>query len=215
MLTIYGRATSVNVQLTMWAVAELEHTRLDYGEIYGGVDTPEFLAMNPNGKIPVLKQGDLIMFESMAILRYLAARYGDDDFWPTDPDVRAPLDVWAEWTKTTFFASIMILFSALVRQDPATVSTSRIADLAQNIAPMATMLDNRIGAGPWLAGDIFTWADLAVGHVLPRYFGIPFERVDTPQLKAYYERLLKRPAFAEHAMISWETLRFKGQKGIN
>lgn len=212
MLTIYGRATSVNVQVVMWAVAELDlvHHRLDYGEVYGGVDTTEFRAMNPNGKIPVLRDGDLVLFESQAILRYLAARYGGEAFWPTDPATRAPLDVWAEWTKATFFPGIMSVFGPLVRADPATVSAERVAALAEALEPLARMLDDRIAAGPWLAGNDFTWADLAVGHVLPRYFGLDFDRAETPHLEAYFARLQERPAFAEHAMVSWEPLRFKG-----
>ncbi len=90
MLTIYGRATSSNVQLVMWAVGELglAHERLDYGHVHGGIDTPEFRAMNPRGLVPVLRDGDLVVWESCAILRYLAARYGDGGaFWPADPRV--------------------------------------------------------------------------------------------------------------------------------
>lgn len=212
MLTIYGRTTSVNVQVVMWAVAELdlEYRRLDYGEIYGGVDTSEFRAMNPNGKVPVLTDGDLVMFESQAILRYLAARYGDASFWPETPAARAALDVWAEWTKTTFFPGIMTLFRPLVRDDPAQLDQAALDAGAARLRPLAEMLEARIGAGPWLAGDSFTWADLAVGHVLPRYFGLPFDRADTPSLRAYFARLKDRPAFATHAMVSWEPLRFKG-----
>ena len=79
MLTIYGRATSSNVQLVMWAVGELElpHERLDYGHVHGGLDAPDYLALNPHGKVPTLVDGDTVIWESMAILRYLAARYGD------------------------------------------------------------------------------------------------------------------------------------------
>ena len=102
MLTIYGRATSSNVQLVMWAVGELglEHSRLDYGHVHGGTDTPEFRAMNPRGRVPVLKDGDLIVWESCAILRYLAAQYGGGGaFWPADPAKRAGVDMWAEFGK--------------------------------------------------------------------------------------------------------------------
>ena len=78
MLTVYGRATSSNVQLVMWALAELglAHERLDFGHVYGGTDTPEFRAMNPNGLVTVLRDGATVIWESMAILRYLGARFG-------------------------------------------------------------------------------------------------------------------------------------------
>ena len=79
MATIYGRATSSNVQAVMWGAAELglAPERLDYGHVFGGTDTPEFRAMSPHGLVPVLKDGDLVVWESCAILRYLAAAYGD------------------------------------------------------------------------------------------------------------------------------------------
>ena len=95
MITVYGRATSSNVQIAMWTIGEigLEYERLDIGHSYGGNDTPEYLAMNPNGLVPTIRDGDLVLWEAAAIMRYLAARYGDEDFWPRDPAVRAPLDM--------------------------------------------------------------------------------------------------------------------------
>ncbi|MEM0945008.1 MAG: glutathione S-transferase N-terminal domain-containing protein, partial [Pseudomonadota bacterium] len=103
-LTVWGRATSSNVQVVMWAVAELglEARRIDVGHSYGGLDTEEYGALNPNRRVPTLQDGDLTLWESQAILRYLAARYGDGAFWPADPARRAGLDMWAEWIRTTF-----------------------------------------------------------------------------------------------------------------
>ena len=104
MITIWGRNTSSNVQVVMWAVAELglEHERIDWGGAFGGNDDPEYRAMNPNGVVPTIRDGELVMWESPAILRYLGARYGDEGFWPADPAERARLDMWAEWVKTSF-----------------------------------------------------------------------------------------------------------------
>ena len=102
MLTVFGRATSSNVQLVMWTVAELglRFERLDYGHVHGGLDTPEYDAMNPHRHVPTLRDGDLVVWESCAILRYLAAQYGDGGaFWPSDPMARATVDMWAEWGK--------------------------------------------------------------------------------------------------------------------
>ncbi|MGA2486061.1 MAG: glutathione S-transferase N-terminal domain-containing protein, partial [Roseiarcus sp.] len=99
MLTIWGRKTSSNVQAAMWCVGELglAYRRHDIGHAYGGNRTPEFLAMNPNGLIPVLRDGDdEPIWETGAILRYLGAKYGDDPFWPRDPAARAQVDKWAE-----------------------------------------------------------------------------------------------------------------------
>ncbi len=208
MITVLGRATSVNVQFVMWAVAELglEHERLDYGGEYGGNDTPEFLAMNPNGLVPVLRDGELALFESAAILRYLGRAYGSDTFWPRDPARLSALDQWAEWGKVTFAVGMSPLFWGLVRTPPSRRDPEAIRRAAAKIAPLARILDARIGEGPWIAGDHFTFADVAVGHYLYRYYTLPFERTATPQLDAYYARLQDRPAYREHAMVSWEGL---------
>ena len=104
MLTIYGRATSSNVQAVMWLVAELglTHKRIDKGHVYGGLDDPEYRAINPHGVVPALEDGDVKMFESAAINRYLAAEYGRGTaFWRESPRERALIDAWAEWAKVS------------------------------------------------------------------------------------------------------------------
>lgn len=212
MITVYGRATSSNVQSVMWCAGELglEVTRLDYGHTYGGTDSAEFLALNPNATVPALRDGAVEMFESAAIVRYLAARYGAGGLWPDDPSQRAGLDVWAEWAKTTFGPALLHgLFYPMVRRDPALLTQRVLASGTQGIVPLAQMLSDRIGAGPWLAGAQFTWADVMVGHLLYRYFDLPFARADLPGLRAYYDRLCDRPAFAQHVMVSYESLRFR------
>ena len=102
MLRVYGRATSSNVQAAMWLIGELGLTveRLDYGHAHGGLETPAFRALNPNGKIPVLVDGDWPpVWETGAVLRYLAAAYGGPEWWPPAPADRIEIDKWAEWAK--------------------------------------------------------------------------------------------------------------------
>ncbi len=208
MLTILGRANSSNVQVAMWAVGELglAHVRKDVGGRHGGTDTPEYRAMNPMGLVPVMIDGGVTMFESAAILRYLGSRYGDDTFWPTDPAVRGPLDSWAEWAKNAFAPAMGAMFMSTVRVAPSRRDHAAIAAAAGRLKPLASMLDARIGAGPWLAGAAFTFADIAAGHQLNRYFSLDFEKAETPALRAYWERLTERPAYREHAMVGWEEL---------
>lgn len=210
MITVLGRATSSNVQAVMWGLAELglPCERLDYGHAHGGTDTPEFRAMNPNGLVPVLRDGDLTLFESCAILRYLAGRYGGAPFWPEDPVARAPVDMWAEWGKTTFARDFTgPIFWAVVRtppsrRDPAALERAmKVHD--RNIA----ILEARLAGGPWVMGTDFTLADIVIGHVLYRYFTIEVARPDRPVLAAYYRRLTERPAYAEHVMVSYQPLR--------
>ena len=99
MYTVYGRATSSNVQALLWGMEELGLTydRLDYGGEFGGLDTPAFAAISPHGQIPVLQDGEMILWETPAILRFLAGEHGDDRFWPGDARKRAHVDMWAEW----------------------------------------------------------------------------------------------------------------------
>ncbi|MEL6793438.1 MAG: glutathione S-transferase family protein [Pseudomonadota bacterium] len=210
MITVYGRATSSNVQIVMWAIGELglAYERLDIGHAYGGTDTPEYLAMNPNGLVPTIRDGDLVMWESSAILRYLAARYGDETFWPADPAIRAPLDMWAEWMKTTFVPAFNLgVFWPVVRTRKAQRDEAAVARAVEKVKPLARMLDDRIGDGPWLAGEAFTFADILTGHSLYRYYTMEIDRAETPALDAYYARLQGRQAFVEHSMVSYDALR--------
>ncbi|MEM7544132.1 MAG: glutathione S-transferase family protein [Pseudomonadota bacterium] len=210
MITVYGRDTSSNVQIVMWAIAELglECERHDIGHSYGGNDTPAYLAMNPMGLVPTIRDGDLVMWESGAILRYLAARYGDEVFWPRDPAVRAPLDMWAEWCKTEFGPKFNYgVFVPSVRTAASKRDNVAIAKAVEATKPLAHMLDARIGNGPWLAGAHFTFADILTGNLLYRYFEHEFERAPTPALRAYYDRLRTRPAYLKHNCVSYEPLR--------
>jgi glutathione S-transferase len=209
MLTIYGRDYSSNVQLVMWAVGELglSHERLDVGHRFGGTDTPEFRAMNPMRLVPVLRDGAVVMFESAAILRYLGTRYGDATFWPVDPEVRGPLDTWAEWGKHSFAPAANRVFFTHVATPPSKRTPQVLAEAVAAVVPLAKILDARIGAGPWLAGEAFSFADIGPGHILHRYYTVDWARPETPALDAYWERLKARPAYAAHAMKSFEPLR--------
>ena len=209
MMIVHGRATSANVQLVMWAIGELglEHERRDVGGAFGGTTTPEFLAMNPNALVPVLQDGNVTMFESAAILRYLGARYGDEGFWPPDPGRRGRLDQWAEWAKITLGTQMITLFVQMIRTREADRKPDAIAAALAEMKRLARIADARIGAGPWLDGEAFTFADIGFGHQLYRYYTLPIERVPTPNLDAYYERLTRRPAYARHVMVSYDSMR--------
>ncbi|MEL7469624.1 MAG: glutathione S-transferase family protein [Pseudomonadota bacterium] len=215
MITIYGRATSSNVQLPMWAIGELglEHERLDYGHKYGGTDTPEYRAMHPLGRVPVMREtfddgrADLVMFESGAIARYLCEKYGQAPFWPERLEDRARLDVWCELVKATIAPMwAQPIFWSLLKF-PAGEGGDTVQAAAEAIKPHMAALDARIADGPWLAGGDFTFADLWTGHLLYRYNVLTFDKIATPSLDAYYQRLTLRPAFAEHVMVSFEPLR--------
>ena len=214
MLTVYGRATSSNVQAVMWAVGELglDHQRLDYGHIHGGLDTPQFRAMNPHGRVPVLKDGDLVIWESCAILRYLAARYGKDDaFWPVETGARARVDMWAEWGKLEvglgFTSPIFwprVRTSAKQRDQGALdAAIARFDDVMERLAA-------QIGSHAYVCGDAFTLADIVIGHLLYRWFDIDIPRQPNPTIEAYYARLCQRRAYRDHVMVDYSPLWAEG-----
>lgn len=209
MITIYGRQNSSSVQLVMWAINELsvKHQRLDYGHGHASTNTGDYLAMNPMGRVPVMLDGSVQMFESAAILRYLGAKYGCDEFWPEDPKQRGPLDTWAEWGKNTFTEAVLEIFVYDVRLPPETRDPEVLAKASEHLATLAEMLDGRISDNEWIGGEDFTFADIACGHILYRYFSLNWQRPELENLSRYYDRLQKRPAFAEHVMVSYEALR--------
>lgn len=213
-LKIYGRATSSNVQLVMWAVSELglPHDRRDYGHVHGGLDTPEFGLLNPHRKVPVLDDGGVVVWESMAILRYLAARYGDGGaFWPADPAARSQVDRWAEWGKNELSQAFTVpIFWPRVR---TAASDRDEAALTSAIATFETLLDKLdapLGSHPFVAGKALSLADIVIGHLLFRWFTIDIPRQPRPALEAYYARLQTRTAYRDHVMVDYSTLRAEG-----
>ena len=214
MLTIYGRANSSNVQLVMWAVAELglAHERLDYGHIHGGVDTPEYRAMNPHGKVPTLRDGDLVIWESCAILRYIAAAYGDGGaFWPADPAARAQVDMWAEWGKNEMAQGFTApIFWSRVRTAAADRDEAGLARAIAGFEALLAKLEGQLAGRAFVIGDRLTAADITIGHLLFRWFDIDVPRVPRPNVEAYYRRLTERQAYRDHVMVDYSVLRATG-----
>lgn len=214
MITVFGRATSSNVQLVMWAIGELglDHDRLDLGHDFGGLDTPEFGAMNPHRKVPVLKDGDLIVWESAAILRYLAAQYGGGGpFWPGDPADRARVDMWAEWGKNELCQGFTVpIFWSRVRtpavdRDAATLDQA-IAQFDDGMRHLA----GQLGEQDFVCGNALSAADIVIGHLLFRWFTMDIARAANPIVEAYYQRLTERAAYRKHVMVSYDVLRAEG-----
>jgi len=209
MITVLGRSTSSNVQLVMWALAELELEveRVDVGGHFGGTDTEEYRAMNPNGLVPVLKDDDHVMFESAAILRYLGAEYGDDKFWPKDNKQRGKLDVIAEWTKTSVCPVLIYnIFWTLVRTPAAERNWDNFAIQVTKMAELMTIAEHELNGKKFINGDNLSFADIMFGHILYRYYTLNFDRKDLPNLKAYYDHLCERNAYQEHVMVDYSSL---------
>lgn len=211
MITIYGRKTSSNVQTVMWAIGELklEHKRLDFGGAFGGTDSEEYLKMNPNKLVPTITDGDLVMFESSAIVRYLSAKYGlEAELWDDDLAKRASADMWMEWSKTTIYPLLIAgLFMTLVRTPAAARSAEKVTDLEKRMAEAMMIAEQQLTKHSFLAGQKFSMADFVFGTMLYRYYELDFNRGDYPNLATYYHGLTKRPAYQQHVMIDYSSLR--------
>lgn len=211
MLEIWGRRTSSNVQALMWCVGELglEYRRHDVGHIYGGTDSEAFVQMNPNRTVPVVRDGnDPTLWETGAILRYLANAYGGDAFWPEDVSRRAQVDKWAEWSKINIALQFTgPVFWRVVRTPEHQRDPVAIRAAVQTLEVSLLIAERQLQDSAWLCGEDFTLADIQFGHVLFRYFDIEIERYDLPALRRYFDALLLRDAYREHVAISYEELR--------
>ncbi len=213
MIRIHGRRTSSNVQPVMWICAELglDVERIDAGGAFGGTDTPEYLAMNPMGRIPVMQDGDLTMFESQAILRYLAAEYGRDALWAGSARDRAVQDMWMEWAKLTVSLEFNYkIFWQLVRTPAAERDHALVEEGIRAMHRLMPIAEARIARDGWLAGETISLADFTFGVQLYRYYAVDFDRPETPHVDAYYARLRDRAPYRDHAMVPFDSLRAAG-----
>ena len=203
MLRIWGRTNSINVQKVMWAVGELglEHERIDAGGAFGGLDTEDYGERNPNRRVPTLEDDGLVMWESNACVRYLAARYDKDGLWPEDPAARARADMWMDWQQTTLLADMVVVFWGLIRTPEDKRDHGAIDAAAKRLGGTWRLLETQLAGRRFVAGDRFTIGDIPVGATCYRYLGLPIERPSLPNLEAWHERLKQRPAFRKHVML--------------
>jgi len=210
MLKVWGRRSSFNVQKVLWLVDELRlpHEHIDAGGSFGGLDTPEFLAMNPHGKVPVIDDDGTIVWESHTILRYLAARYGGTRWWPDAPAERSLAERWMDWSATALQPDFLMgVFWGFYRTPEAQRDHVAIREKVAACASHFELLDRILQGRRYLLGDEPTLADIPAGTALYRYFGLEIERPAVPNVVAWYSRLQARPAYRKHVMIPFEELR--------
>ncbi|MVW78063.1 glutathione S-transferase family protein [Bordetella sp. 02P26C-1] len=196
MLKIWGRSSSVNVQKVLWTARELAlpHTAEQVGGKFGGLDTPEYGAMNPNRKVPVIDDGGLILWESNAIVRYLAARYSEGALWPTDVAVRAQADRWMDWTATEWQPAMVPAFLGLIRTPEDQRDTAAIEASTAKANQLGQILEDALQQKEYIVGSHLTMADIVLGCVAHRWLSLPIERPKTPAMNTWYRRLMTRPA---------------------
>ena len=199
MLTIWGRLNSHNVKKVVWAAIEMgiAHRRIDIGGAFGF--TPEYLALNPNRLIPTIEDDGFVLWESNAILRYLAHRHAPA-LLPADPQTRASGDKWMDW-QFQFADAQRHAFLGLVRQAPEARDDAAIARSAEASGALMRILDAELAARPWLSGETFGIADMPRGVYAHTFFTLAMPRPDLPHVVDWYARLQQRPGYAETVMI--------------
>jgi glutathione S-transferase len=208
-LTIWGRKSSFNLQKVMWLVDELNvpHDHIQVGGSFGGLDAPTFRAMNPHGKVPVIDDDNTVVWESHAILRYLATRYGRNGFRRDDAAYAANDDQWLDWQATRLQPDFLMgVFWGFYRtpapkRDPLAVARS-IAACSQHF----TLIDGMLDSTSCVLGDELRLADISIGTCLYRYLNLDIERPRLPNLDRYYAALCERLAYRQHVMIPFDDL---------
>lgn len=201
MLKILGKASSINVRKVLWVCAELQlpFEQEDWGTGFRSTNTPEFLALNPNGLVPVIRDGDFVLWESNSIIRYLASRYGGQYLYPSDALARARIDQWMDWQSTDLNRSWSYAFLGLVRRSASHQEPDHITESIRNWTKHMHILNSQIEmTDAFVAGTDFSLADVAIGLSVNRWFGTPFEHPHFPAVSRYFERLAGCRGFASY-----------------
>jgi glutathione S-transferase len=191
------------VRKVLWTCAELglevQHVPWGAGDL--SLQSPEFLALNPLGLVPVLRDAasGLVLRESNTICRYLAGRAGRHDLLPADPSKRAQVEMWMDWMATELNNAWRHAFMGLVRKSPAHQDAEGIAASASAWNRQMAVLERALQrTGAFVTPLGFTLADIVLGLAVHRWFTTPIEHADLPAVAAYYERLTERPGFCQH-----------------
>jgi glutathione S-transferase len=185
------------VKKVTWLCEEigLPYQRIDAGLAFGVVNTPEYRKLNPNGLVPTIDDDGFILWESNAIVRYLAAKHAAGTLWPADPKVRADADRWMDWCSTTLAPAFVPVFMALVRTPPEKRNPQAIEDATKKTAEVLARLDGALAGRNFVIGDQLSMADIAFGGLVYLINNVAFDRPKLANFDAWYARISARPAF--------------------
>jgi glutathione S-transferase len=200
-IRIWGRANSVNVQKVLWCLRELDvgYERIDAGMAFGRNHDPDYLAMNPNGRIPTLVDGEFVLWESNSIMRYLVLAYGKGSpIYPAAPRQRAAVDRWLDWTLSTLQPVDRPVFWALVRTPVEKRDLVAIQKDADAEAIQWRIVEHQLTSRRFVEGDDFTIADIALGAYARRWFGVEgIRKPHFPHLERWFAQFAERPGFKQ------------------
>ena len=194
MLHLWGRLSSINVRKVVLCaqVLGLDLPRSDAGMAFGVVDTPEYRALNPNGLVPLLQDGDFALWESNAIVRYLCARAGR--LYPTDLQQRFDAERWMDWQQTTLNRASGPAFVQWIRTPAERRDAQAIAQSVTATEPLFDLLDQHLGQSAFMAGEALTMADIPIACEVHRWWCLPQPRPAWPHLERWYAHWLALPA---------------------
>jgi glutathione S-transferase len=203
MLRVWGRINSTNVQKVLWCLAELDldYEQIDAGAKFGVVDTPEYRAMNPNALVPTIDDNGFVLWESNAIVRYLARRYSEGALFPTDLQQRFIAEQWMDWQATLLWPGVRPAFQGLVRTPPEERDEAAIASSMQVTSERLQGLETQLGRTRFVAGDDFSMGDIPIGVAVYRCFALGVDRAALPNVTRWYESLAERPPYRQHIML--------------
>ncbi len=196
MLHIWGRISSINVRKVVWTAQELGLTvqRTDAGRQFGIVREAAYLSKNPNGLVPLLEDGEAVLWESNVIVRYLCAKYSLDDFYPAALPERFAAEQWMDWQQTTFNPAGRDAFIQLIRTPAEQRQPELIAQSVAATEPLLAMLDAHLSRHEFVGGDNFGMADIPLACEMHRWHALPLARSARPHLDRWYQTILARPA---------------------
>lgn len=196
MLTIWGRLSSLNVRKVVLAAQEIgiAFERVDAGGSFGIVRTPEYLEKNPNGLVPFLQDGDVQLWESNVIVRYLCARYAPGTLYPEPLPQRFAAEQWMDWQQTTLNPAGRTAFIQWIRTPADRRDPQLIARSVAETEPLLAILDQHLARRAFVAGDHLTMADFPLACEFHRWIGLPQERPPRPHIERWYRALVERPS---------------------
>jgi len=203
LIKVLGRKNSINVQKVMWIASELniEMVREDVGGAFGGNNTQAYLAMNPNGRIPTLIDGNEVVWESNAIVRYLAEKAGKTPWYPSNLAARARANQWMDFYLSSMHPPMTVIFWQLVRTAPENRDKSAFDKAVLEASALWKIVDSALASSPFLAGDEPDMGDVPLGCSAYRWNMLDFDKPELPNIKAYFERLSARKAYQANVMI--------------
>lgn len=206
MLKILGRATSSNVQKVLWFCDEdgidYEHDN-DIGGAFGRNDQPEYLAMNPNGKVPTVIDDSFVLWESNSIVRYLARKH-KSALYPSELEARHLVERWMDWQLSVLALHQGTVLGGLIRTKPEDRDMAAIGASQRGWADGMAILDAHLADNEYVGGEAFTIADIPLGSIIHRWFNLDFEKPDMPHVRRWYDLISERPAVQKWILIEMQ-----------